>query len=99
MCPRTSTLRRVLATAVLLTAQAAAFAHLPSSSRFLPPQNSGPATPTQNAPLEFRAVLETPEGVLYRVADPAKKNGGGVWVKLNERNPEFGVLAKQYDPE
>jgi hypothetical protein len=35
--------------------------------------------------------------VQYRVFDPARKSG--VWVKLNERNAELGVMAKQYDAD
>src|SRR5262245_41558438 len=91
------TLFRPLAVAgALLLSGAAAHAQLASTSPFLPPTNSGPAAPTQNAPLEFRGLMETPDGgVQYRLYDPAKKNG--VFVKLNERNPELNVTAKQYD--
>lgn len=52
--------------------------------------------PTQNAPLEFRGIMETSEGVQFRLYDPSTKVG--TWLKLNERAPEFGgVLAKQLD--
>lgn len=40
-------------------------------------------------------MIELPEGVLYRIYDPAKKIG--IWVKPNERNADFGVTVKQYD--
>jgi hypothetical protein len=39
--------------------------------------------------------METSEGILYRIHDPVKKTG--TWVKLNERNADFDVLAKQHD--
>ncbi len=42
-------------------------------------------------------MIQTPEGVLYRLYDPARK--AGAWAKSNERNSEFGVVVKQYDAE
>ena len=39
--------------------------------------------------------MVTSEGTQYRIYDPAKK--AGTWVKLNERNPEFEVIAKEHD--
>jgi hypothetical protein len=60
----------------------------------MPPQASA-AGPTPGAPLEYRGFIETSEGMRYRIYDPAKKVG--VWVKLNEKNPDFDVVAKQHD--
>jgi hypothetical protein len=71
------------------------FAQTGTRSPFLPPQASGPASPTQGAPLEYRGYVVTSEGTQYRIYDPAKK--AGTWVKLNERNPDFEVIAKQHD--
>ena len=51
----------------------------------------------QNQPLEFRAFLDSGEGMLYRIYDPAKK--AGTWVKVNERDPNFGVIVKEYNAE
>jgi hypothetical protein len=63
------------------------------------PFMAGPAAagtaPAENTPLEFRGFMETAGGVQYRLYDPAKKSG--IWVKLNERNADFGVVAKQHD--
>lgn len=52
---------------------------------------------TANAPLEYRGVAELPGGAAFRVVDPARKTG--VWVKLNELDPELGVVVKQHDAE
>lgn len=72
-------------------------AQLTANSPFLPPPSAANASSaTQNAALEFRAVMQTEKGVEYRLYDPAKKLG--VWAKVNERNPEFGATVKQYDP-
>jgi hypothetical protein len=71
------------------------YAQLAAKSPFMPPQSGGAGTPTAGAPLEFRGFIETSEGVQYRIYDPAKKSG--IWVKLNEKNPDFDVLAKQHD--
>lgn len=98
MLTRPTPLRSLALAGVLLAGGARLAAQLSSSSPFMPPANSAGA-PTQNAPIEFRAVIETTEGVQYRIADPSKKNGGGVWVKMNERNPELGVTVKQYNPD
>jgi hypothetical protein len=39
--------------------------------------------------------MESGDERLYRIHDPAKKTG--TWVKLNERNADFDVIAKQHD--
>lgn len=64
-------------------------------SPFLPAQAAGVAAPTPGAPLEYRGYMVTSEGTQYRLVDPAGKKGA--WVKLNERNPDLEVIAKQYD--
>lgn len=98
MFPRLPTHRRlVVASLLACVAAAGAFAQGTSRSPFLPPQAAGGATPTQGAPLEFRAYMSTNEGTLYRIYDPGKK--AGVWVKLNERNPDFDVIAKQHNED
>ncbi len=68
----------------------------PARSPFLPAQSaSGPAAPTPGAALEYRGYMVTAEGTQYRLVDPAGKKGA--WVRLNERNPDLEVIAKQYD--
>src|SRR5688572_7097851 len=87
---------RCLVTAGLfLVLGARALGQLASQSPFLPSSGSAPTVTAQNAPLEFRAILDTGDGVLYRIHDPAKK--AGAWVKANERDANFGVVVKQYD--
>lgn len=70
-------------------------AQIAAKSPFMAPQAAANNAPTAGAPLEFRALIETAEGVQFRLYDPAKKTG--TWVKLNERNSELEVLAKQHD--
>lgn len=73
----------------MLSAQVAA------KSPFMPPAGAAAGAPAAAAPLEFRAYMDVGGGLQFRLFDPAKKTG--VWVKLNERNSEFEVLAKQHD--
>jgi hypothetical protein len=69
----------------------------PSASPFLPHSVAVANAPTAGAPLEFRGVMETSEGMRFRLYDPARK--AGVWVKLNERDPTLDVVAKQFVTE
>ena len=88
---------RCLCTSLLL-AGVAARAQLVTTSPFLSPQNSrGGTAPTVDAPLELRGVVELPDGTAFRVVDPARKIGA--WLRLNERDPDLGVVVKQRDPE
>lgn len=87
-------LSRCAAVPLILAGVVRAEGQLASKSPFMPPQAAG-NTPTAGAPLEYRGYIETGEGVQYRLYDPARKLGS--WVKLNERNAELDVLAKQYD--
>lgn len=71
-------------------------AQVAARSPFMPAVGPGAAAAaTAGAPLEFRGYLDAGDGVQFRLYDPAKKTGA--WVKLNERSPEFEVLAKQHD--
>lgn len=107
MFPRPMPICRVMIASFTLTAVGrAAEGQLASRSPFLPPQSAGSAAPTQNAQFEFGGYIDTPgEGRLYRITvkdkDAGRRPGGapsnGVWVKLNERNPELDVTIKQHD--
>ena len=66
-----------------------------SSSPFLPPAAASSTAPTAGAPIEFRGIMETAEGMRFRIYDPARKTGS--WVKLNERDPTLEVVAKQFN--
>jgi hypothetical protein len=81
--------------AVGLALSVAGRAQLATKSPFMPAQGAASNAPTANAPLEYRGFMETGEGVQYRIVDPAAKMGA--WVKLNERNAELDLVAKQYD--
>lgn len=69
-------------------------AELIKISPFLPPQSAG-NTPTSNAPLEYRGVMEIGNVEQYRVVDPAKKVGS--WLKVGERDANIDVYLKQHD--
>ncbi len=94
--PRRTT-QRSLALAAVFLAASAGRAQLAAASPFLPTRGAGAAAPTANAPLEFRGVAELPEGMAFRVVDPARKTGA--WVKLNQADPDLGVVVKQHDAE
>ncbi len=80
-----------LAAAVPMQAQLAA------KSPFTSATGAEATSPAANAPLEFRGYMETSEGVQYRLYDPAKKTG--IWVKVNEKNPDLEVTVKQHDTD
>jgi hypothetical protein len=80
---------------VVLALSAEGRSQLAAKSPFTAAPAAGAAAPAADNPLEFRGYMETGEGVQYRLYDPAKK--AGVWVKLNARDPEFDVVAKQHD--
>lgn len=84
-----------LCAGVLLAAAAGARAELATKSPFLPPQGAQSSAPTADAPLEFRGIADLPGGPAFRVVDPARKMG--VWVHLNERDPDLGITVKQAD--
>jgi hypothetical protein len=95
MPPRVSTFSFFRIAGVVLAVSPMGFAQIAAKSPFMPPKSAATTGPTEGAPLEYRGYMETSEGVLYRIHDPAKKTG--TWVKLNERNADFDVLAKQHD--
>ncbi len=88
---------RYLALAGLARLAAVESAAQPSPSPFLPHSVAVANAPTAGAPLEFRGLMETSEGMRFRLYDPARKVG--VWVKLNERDPTLDVVAKQFVSE
>ena len=96
MLPRS--IPSLLAVAAALLAGEPARAQLVAVSPFMPPSGArGVGALTANAPLEYRGVAELSGGAAFRVVDPARKTG--VWVKLNELDPELGVVVKQHDAE
>lgn len=95
MFSRVSPFCRFALAALALAAVVPVSAQLAAKSPFQPPQAAATNTPTAGAPLEFRAYMETNDGVQFRIYDPAKKIG--TWIKLNEKNSDFDVVAKQHD--
>jgi hypothetical protein len=95
--PMPTLLARRLLLASTLLATGVARAQLGTVSPFAPPKDSrGAAAPTADAPLEFRGVAEMPDGPAFRIVDPARKSG--VWVRLNQRDSDLGLVVKQHDP-
>jgi hypothetical protein len=69
-------------------------------SPFTPPAAAAPAAapaPAAGGGLEYRGNIDLGDGVQFRLFDPSKKTG--VWVRLNQRNEEFDVVARNYDDE
>ncbi|MGH7946841.1 MAG: hypothetical protein ACREH8_13930 [Opitutaceae bacterium] len=95
MCSRVLSFSPVFLAGFALAVASHASAQIAAKSPFMPPQSAAAAGPTAGAPLEYRGYMETSEGTLFRIYDPAKK--ASTWVKVNERNADFDVLAKQYD--
>lgn len=95
MLPRASLIRPLAVAAALSGLPATGAAQVAAKSPFMPPAGAATGAPTAAAPLEFRAYMDVGGGLQFRLFDPAKKTG--VWVKLNERNSEFDVVAKQHD--
>jgi len=96
MSPRHPTLCCFAALSILLGATPV-FAELAARSPFLPPQGSGPSAATEGAPLEYRGMMTTGEGMLFRIFDPGRKMGW--WVKIDQNQPDLGFTAKKYDRE
>jgi hypothetical protein len=97
MFRRLPSLRRLAGFSLALLAAAPAGAQLVATSPFLPLQGSGTAAVTAGAPLEFRGAMEDSNGLRLRIVDPARK--AGWWVRLNERDPSFDFVVKQYDAD
>ena len=75
--------------------------NLPAQGRspFTPPAAAAPAAAATSTAggLEFRGNIDLGDGMQFRLFDPAKKSG--VWLRLNQRNEEFDVVARRYDDE
>ncbi len=65
-------------------------------SPFQPPQAAvGDAAVTDNAPLEFRGIMESNAGRQFLLVDPSRK--ASTWVGLNQKDNDFGLLVKSFD--
>jgi hypothetical protein len=73
-------------------------APLASKSPFVATQAAGAAAPTAGAPLEYRGMMETTEGMKVRLVDPSRHNLG-VWLLANQRDPSLEAVVKQIDVE
>jgi len=97
MVPRLTYCRFAVA-ALAALAGGAAVGQVASRSPFLPPQTAeSKSGPTEGAPLEYHGFIQSGDDVRYRIYNPAKK--AATWVKIDERNPDFDVVAKQHNDE
>lgn len=71
-------------------------AQIAFKSPFLPP-SPATAAAIDVLPLEFQAMMQTEDGMLYRVYHASRKTG--TWAKTRERDAALGVLVKRYDAE
>src|SRR5579871_5793951 len=98
MSTRAQSLRGSLALGLALMVAARAGAQLASKSPFMPsPVPGTAAAPTAGGTLEFRGMMQTSQGLKIRIVDTARKTGA--WLLVNERDPSFDVVVKQYDAE
>ena len=95
MSPSALSLSRLAVAIAVLGVAGRASAQLASKSPFMAPQAAATNAPTAGAPLQYIGYMDTHEGRQFREFDPAKKTGA--WVRLNEKNSELDVLAKQHD--
>lgn len=97
MSSRAQTLRGLVALGLTLLGAGRAEAQLVSKSPFLSAAAGGAASPTAGAPLEYRGMMQTAQGIKARIVDPSRK--AGVWLLANERDPGFDFVVKQIDTE
>lgn len=94
MPPRTLPLFRWMAAAALAGLATGVHADLIKVSPFLPPQNATSAV-NQNSEIKYMGWVDTQQGTLFRVYDPAKKAGS--FLKLGEKDTNLDVVVKQHD--
>lgn len=69
------------------------------SSPFLPPAAAAPAAAAPAGSLEYGGYLTTAQGKVFRVIDKSRKGGaGGVFLRIDERDPGLDVVVKGFDP-
>lgn len=89
--------RYLAALGVALAVASPAAAQLAANSPFMPPAGAGAAAPVQGGSIEYLGYMQTREGRLFRLYDPARK--ARVWARLNEPNAELGVVVKKHDAD
>lgn len=97
MSTRVSTLHGLLAVSLVLIGLTRAEAELATKSPFMSATTPGAAAPTTGAPLEYRGMMETAQGLKARIVDPSRRTG--VWLRVNERDPGFDAVVKSIDIE
>ncbi len=97
MSIRTPALRGFVTLSVALWGAARMEAQLAAKSPFMPAATAGTAAATTGAPLEYRGIMQTAQGLKARVVDPSRRSGA--WLLVNERDPAFDFVVKQIDLE
>ncbi len=64
-----------------------------TESPFVPKNGQSLAAPTENSPIELRGVMQTSEGLMFGIYEPASQKGN--WVKVNETGN--GYVVKSFD--
>ena len=70
-----------------------AMAKISTESPFVPKNGQAMAAPTENSPIELRGVMQTSEGMMFGIYEPASQKG--TWVKANETGN--GYVVKTFD--
>jgi hypothetical protein len=71
-------------------------AQLPARSPFVFPEAAA-ETARREQVLEFDGFVSTPAGTEFIVLDKARK--ARAWLRLNQRNSDFDLVARKYDAE
>jgi hypothetical protein len=98
MSSRAQTLYGLFVLSLALVATTRAETQLATRSPFVSTQGAGAAAPTAGAPLEYRGMMETSEGLKVRLVDPSRHNLG-VWLLVNQRDSSLEAVVKQIDVE
>jgi len=89
--------RCLAALGLALVVASRAPAQLAANSPFIPPAAAGASVPVTGGTIEYLGYMQTREGRLFRLYDPARK--ARVWARLNEPNAELGVVVKKHDAD
>ena len=91
--------RRLLSACLLVVASFPDVRAQAGASPFLPPAAAAPAAAAPAGSLEYGGYLTTAQGRVFRVIDKSRKGGaGGVFLRLEERDPGLDVVVKAFDP-
>ncbi|ATC64138.1 hypothetical protein CMV30_09320 [Nibricoccus aquaticus] len=88
-----STPARLFFAVLSLGLSGVAMAKISTESPFVPKNGQALAAPTENSPIELRGVMQTREGLMFGIYEPASQKG--TWVKADEKGN--GYVVKSFD--